>query len=160
MKFNPLNLYKLHLNNSSNIVDGDGTGKFKLSLPSYLPKNKRCFVYVEQAQVQIKSSALDLQDDFYSINSNLISQNSYSNNNKNQSGVLCNLSHERESGAAGANQFIVLLTESNPLNVGYLPNEIELYISNPIDNDSIIVLHANFKFNLILCCQFVDDDDC
>ena len=159
MKFNPLNLYKLHLNNNSNLADGDGTGRFKLNLPAYLPKNKRCFVYVEQAQLQVKNATTNLTDDYYSINSNLISQNSYSNNNKNQSGVLCNLSCERKAGQGNNNQYVELLNQTNPLNIGYLPNEIELFISNPIDN-TITVLNANFKFNLTLCCQFVDDDDC
>ena len=133
MEFKPNNLYKLHLNNQNNIISGVGTSKFTLDLPSYFPKGKQCYIYVEQAQVQIKDNNGDLTQDFYSVNSNLISQNSCSNNNKSQTGTLCVLSPNRITGQSTNNQYIELINPTEPVLIGFMPNQIELFISNVMD---------------------------
>tara|TARA_R110002050_G_scaffold298651_1_gene462373 strand:- start:1328 stop:1819 length:492 start_codon:yes stop_codon:yes gene_type:complete len=163
MKFNPLNLYKLHLNNKQNRVEGDGTARFKLQIPKYFPIHKRCLVSIEHAQLQVRSNTGgNLLDDHYVINSNLISPNSYSNSNLNPTGTLCYFSIDRHQGQNGNNRFVELSNPTQYINIGYLPNEIELYISNPPDaNEGVpIILHPDFEFMLTICCQFVDDDEC
>lgn len=159
MKFNPINLYKLHLNSVNNLVQGDGTGRFSLQIPQYYPKHKRCFVFVEYACLQVATGVDTIANDYFCINSNLISENSYSNNNKNLTGILCYFGKERYVGRANDTRYVEVNISTNPINVGYLPNQIELYISDSIDNTDIN-LPANMEFILTLCCQFVDDDEC
>ena len=161
MKFNPINLYKLHLNSANNLSQGDETGRFTLQLPQYFPKNKRCFVFVEHASLHIKKSNTPVpQHENLGINSNLISPNSYSNNNKNLTGILCYFGKDRESGILSGDKFIELQIPTNPINIGYLPNQIELYISNPILDVQVVELSNGMYFELTLCCQFVDNDEC
>ena len=161
MKFNPLNLYKLHLNNRQNRVEGDGTTRFKLQMPKYFPIHKRCLISIEHAQLQIQDNVRDLTDDHYVINSNLISPNSYSNSNLNPTGTLCYFSINRIIGQNNNNKFVELANPTQFINIGYLPNEIELYISNPPDQNEglAIVLDPDFEFMLTICCQFVDEDE-
>jgi len=155
------NLYKVHLNNQNNIVSGVGTAKFSLNFPSHLQKEKKCYIYVETAQVQVAVNAgIDLTNDFYSINCNLTNQNSYSNNNKNFSAVLCNLSPMRIQGQNAGDEYVELLNPSTPLYIGYLPNQIELYISDPTNaNEGNHLTLTGCKLRLTLCIQFIDDDE-
>ena len=157
MIFNPINLYKLHLNNANNLDQGNGTGRITLQIPQYFPKHKRCFVYVEYAALQVKKDNNNPQHEWWCINSNLFSPNSYSNNNKNCTGILAYFSKSRKGGLLASDKFLEIQNPTNPTNIGYLPNQIELYIENPID-DVEITLFPDAKYIVTLCCQFVDDD--
>lgn len=156
MKFKPENLYKLHLNSVNNLDGGTGAGRILLQLPSYFPKHKRCFVSVEYACLQVTVGSANIANDYFCINSNLISPNSYSNNNQNVTGILCYFGKARSSGRSNVNKYVELQIKTNPINVGYLPNQIELYITDL--NNNIITLPANTEYILTLNCQFVDDE--
>ena len=158
MKFNPLNLYKLHLKSKRNLnLVGN---RYELQLPHYFPKNKRCFVFVEYAclQVVVGGNTYTGTDDLC-MNSNLFSGNSYSNNNENVTGILCYFGKSRPNGKTSTTKYVELQQPTNPINIGYLPNQIVLYITDPIVNEDITL--PNFaEFNITICCQFVDDDEC
>lgn len=158
MEFKPNNLYKLHLNNQNNIISGVGTSKFSLNLPLYFPQNKQCYVYVEYAKLQIKSAVGQISGDNFCLNSNLISQNSYSNNNKSQSGVLCYFGSQRIKGNPTTTINVELNIATNPILVGHLPSQIELFISNPIsvNEGDPIVLESDLEISCTLCCQYID----
>ena len=156
MKFDPLNLYKLHLNTVRNVNLVNNRYQFKL--PNYFPQNKKCFVFVEYACLQVTTSAGTIANDYFNISSNLISQNSYNNNNENMSGVLCSLGKTRNNGRAAATEYIELDIQTNPINVGYLPNQLELFIIDPVENAEI-TLPSSTELVITICCQFVDHDN-
>ena len=158
MEFKPNNLYKLHLNNQNNIVSGVKTSKFSLNLPLYFPQNKQCYVYVEYAKLQTKSDVGQVLGDNFCLNSNLISQNSYSNTNKSQTGILCYFSTQRIKGNPNTSINVELTIATNPILVGHLPSQIELFISNPISENEgePVVLLSDFEFSCTICCQYID----
>ncbi len=155
--FYPQNLYKLHLNNIHNIVDGTAEGKFKLDLPSYFPLNKRCYIFVESCQVQVRKNPYEPVGDFLAVSSNLVSPNSYTNQWENQTGVLCNLCVNTEVGRNSNTKYRFDDTATKPIYLGYLPSQIELYISKTDANNNTPFLMTNMNFTIILCVQFIED---
>jgi len=156
-KFYPQNLYKLHLNSFTNIVEGNRAGKFKLAVPKYFPINKRCYIFVESCQVQVRNGTHHPNTEFIGINSNLVSPNTYTNQWENPTGILCDVCIEQNSGESSQQKYKYDDNHTVPLYLGYLPNEIELFISRTDRGDNTPVDMSNMTFVLVLCVQFIED---
>ncbi len=153
-KFYKQNLYKMHINNIHNIVEGSPEGRFKLNFPKYFPTNKRCYVYVEKCQVQTADIPIRPATDFYSISSNLISPNSYTNEYKNPTGILCNVCRTKYNGVDTDNRYKFDNTATTPIYIGTLPSQLELFCVSPLED---VIIMNTLDFTLILCFQFINN---
>ena len=150
------NLYRLFLNNN-NIQSGD-VSKWTINFPNWISSNKECFVYIETAQIQVKvSGGITITDDCIMLNSNLQTQRIYSQNYSNIGTQLAQFNGDRYSGNNTADEFMNITRATTPIYVSSLPNSVEFWLSNDVNNNKLTLTGA--KVNFVLVIEFIDDDE-
>ena len=151
------NLYKLFLNNN-NIESGYQYLRWTINFPNWIPANKECYVSIETCQVQVKASqGTNLTDDCLMINSNLQTNRIYSQNYKAIGSQLAQLNLPRYEGNNTADKYIKLDNPTIPVYVPSLPNSVDFWLSNDINNLELNITDCNVNFVLII--DFLDDDE-
>ena len=150
------NLYRLFLNNN-NIQAGD-VSRWTINLPNWIPSNKECYVWLETAQAQIKvSGGIHITDDCIMLNSNLQTQRIYSQNYDAIGTQLGQLNLPILDGHNGADDYVKLDNPTTPIYVASLPNSVEFWLSNDLNNTELTITGANVNFVLVI--DFIDDDE-
>ena len=150
------NLYRLFLNNN-NIQAGD-VSKWTINFPNWISSNKECYVYIETAQAQIKvDSGIHIQEDCIMLNSNLQTQRIYSQNYNAIGTQLAQLNLPILAGHNGGNYYLKTDYPTTPIYVASLPNSVEFWLSNDVNNTELTITGANVNFVLVI--DFIDDDE-
>ena len=150
------NLYRLFLNNN-NIQAGD-VSRWTINFPNWIPTNKECYVWLETAQAQIKvSGGIHITDDCIMLNSNLQTQRIYSQNYDAIGTQLGQLNLPILDGHNGADDYVKLDNPTTPIYVASLPNSVEFWLSNDLNNTELTITGANVNFVLVI--DFIDDDE-
>jgi len=150
------NLYRLFLNNN-NIQAGD-VSRWTINFPNWIPSNKECYVWLETAQAQIKvNGGIHITDDCIMLNSNLQTQRIYSQNYDAIGTQLGQLNLPILDGHNGADDYVKLDNPTTPIYVASLPNSVEFWLSNDLNNTELTITGANVNFVLVI--DFIDDDE-
>ena len=150
------NLYRLFLNNNVRIAGDDS--RWTITIPSWIPVNRECFVWIETAQVQIKvDGTYDLTDTCILLNSNLQTNRIYSQNYGAIGTQLCQFNVPIIQGHTGATQFMKLDNQTEAVYVSSLPNSLDFWLSNDENNNQLTI--TNGSVNFVLVIDFLDNEN-
>ena len=150
------NLYRLFLNNN-NIQAGD-VSRWTINFPNWIPANKECYVSIETARAQVKvNGGITITDDCIMLNSNLQTQRIYSQNYSNIGTQLAQFNGSRYSGNNANDEFMDITRQTVPIYVSSLPNSVEFWLSNNVNNNQLTLTGCRVDFVLVI--DFVDDDE-
>ena len=150
------NLYRLFLNNN-NIQAGD-VSRWTINFPNWISSNKECYVWIETAQAQVAvSGGITITDDCIMLNSNLQTQRIYSQNYEAIGTQLAQFNGVRFSGNTTANEYLTIDEPTTPIYVASLPNSVEFWLSNDVNNTELTITGASVNFVLVI--DFIDDDE-
>lgn len=149
------NLYRLFLNNNLRVAGDDS--RWTITLPNWIPVNKECFVWIETAQVQLKvNGGIHITDDCIMLNSNLQSNRIYSQNYGAIGTQLAQLNLPILDGHSGSDDYLKLDNPTTPIYVSSLPNSLDFWLSNDIDNDQLTI--TNGAVNFVLVIDYIDEE--
>ena len=149
---NSKNRYKLFLNNN-NFISGTDS-RWTINLPSFIPVNKQCFIFIETAQIQIKTNHIHIQENSLMLNSSITSTNVYSQNSGTYGSQLCQFNVPIIAGHAGSEEYLKIDNPTTPIFCNSIPNNIEFYIS---DNDSVPIDISGCEVDFIMIIEFIDE---
>ena len=154
------NIYKIKIDNSSNLSYGTGTTRFAVNMPTYLQEklyNKKLLWHVETAQLKVVLAGADVGTDNLCIKSSLQQINSYNNTNNNMTQVLCYFSSERKVVVGGASAIISLDYPTSPQVMRGLSPVLEFEIGDSY-TEAQVELGANDLWFMVLVIQELEDD--
>ena len=153
-------IYKIKIDNTNNILYGDGQTKFSIAMPTYIQEklyNKKFLWYVETAQLKAVLAGGDVGTDNLAIASNLQQINSYSNTNNNYSRVLCYFPSQRKDIVATTSAILSLDYPSAPQVARDLPPVLEFEIVESYGETQVALQPADLWF-LILHLQVLEEE--
>ena len=149
---NSKNRYKLFLNNN-NFISGTDS-RWTINLPSFIPVNKQCFIFIETAQIQIKTNNIHIEENCLMLNSSITSTNVYSQNSNTYGSQLCQFNVPIIPGHNGTD-FLKIDNPTTPIFCNSIPNNIEFYIS---DNDSNTMIDiSGCEVDFVMIIEFIDE---
>ena len=149
------NLYRLFLNN--NVREAGDDSRWTINIPTWLPVNRECFVWIETAQVQLKvNGGIHVTDDCIMLNSNLQTNRIYSQNYGAIGTQLAQLNLPILDGHNGADDYVKLDNPTTPVYVSSLPNSLDFWLSNDVDNEQLTI--TNGAVNFVLVIDYIDDE--